>query len=85
MSLLSKHAAQPVVAELGPPPESPEPTDSSPPLLVEAPLPTVVSAAWELDDRGEFTAWQSAWWRETAAWFGRTLPRPDRAARSRTS
>jgi hypothetical protein len=41
------------------------------------------SAAWDLDDRGALTAWQSAWWRETAAWFGRTLPQPERAARSR--
>jgi hypothetical protein len=41
------------------------------------------SAVWDLEARGALTPWQAAWWRETVAWFGRTLPEPTSAARSR--
>ena len=41
------------------------------------------SAVRGLERRGELTTWQEAWWRETTDWFGRTLPQPESAARTR--
>jgi hypothetical protein len=42
----------------------------------------VFSAGWQLDDGGALTPWESAWWRDTMRWFGRTLPQPESATRS---
>ena len=41
------------------------------------------SRAWELEESGALAPWQTKWWRDTAAWFARSLPEPERAARSR--